>query len=122
MKGAQLTPSEADTLIQYLTVNFGPGFSQATGALQLNGSAALDGYLLQLTNGGTYEGGSAFYTEKVNVQSFTTDFVFQLVSPAADPDPDARLSVLRHVVSPPILRSIRPAGDYDAGRTEPGGA
>jgi mono/diheme cytochrome c family protein len=32
MKGAQLTPSEADTLIQYLTVNFGPGTPPAGGA------------------------------------------------------------------------------------------
>ncbi|HKA79757.1 MAG TPA: hypothetical protein VKD43_06965 [Xanthobacteraceae bacterium] len=32
LRGAQLTPREADTVIQYLTVNFGPGAPQPTTA------------------------------------------------------------------------------------------
>ena len=39
---------------------------------------------LELTNGGGYEAGSAFWTTPVNIQSFTTNFTFQLTSAAAD--------------------------------------
>ena len=42
------------------------------------------GNTLELTNGGSNEAGSAFYTTPVNIQSFTTDFTFQLTNPAAD--------------------------------------
>jgi hypothetical protein len=63
-------------------VNYTPGFS-STG-LALNGSAALNGTRLRLTDGGKKEAGSGFYTTPLNVQSFTTDFSFQLTNPNAD--------------------------------------
>ena len=52
--------------------------------MKFNGSTDLDDFRLQLTNGGLNEAGSAFYATPVNIQSFTTDFTFQLSNPAAD--------------------------------------
>jgi hypothetical protein len=64
------------------SVNFANGFS-ATG-MTFNGFAALNGTRLRLTNGGTTEAGSGFYNTPVNVQTFATDFSFQLTNPNAD--------------------------------------
>jgi hypothetical protein len=63
-------------------VNYGPGFS-STG-LAMNGFAKLNGTRLRLTDGGASEAGSGFYTTPLNIQSFTTDFSFQLTNPNAD--------------------------------------
>jgi hypothetical protein len=63
-------------------VNYGSGFS-STG-LALNGFAKLNGTRLRLTDGGVTEAGSGFYTTPLNIQSFTTDFSFQLTNPNAD--------------------------------------
>jgi hypothetical protein len=64
-------------------VSFGSGFS-ATG-MRFNGHARLTGTRLQLTdNSTTYQQASAYWTTKVNVQSFTTDFTFQLTNASAD--------------------------------------
>jgi hypothetical protein len=67
------------------SLNFGSGFTTTTG-LQFNGSAAWTQSTarLTLTNGGTTEAGSVFYTTPVNIQSFTNDFQFQLTNPNAD--------------------------------------
>ena len=66
------------------TINFAAGFPSATG-LQLNGSAAVNSSkFLELTNGGTAQASSAFWTTPVNIQAFTTNFTFQLSSAAAD--------------------------------------
>lgn len=65
-------------------IDFSQGFAQAQGPIQFNGSTGLDDVRLQLTDGGQNEAGSAFYTQKVNVQSFTTDFIFQLSNPVGD--------------------------------------
>jgi hypothetical protein len=59
-----------------------PGFS-STG-LALNGVAQLSGTRLRLTNGGTKEAGSGFFTTPLNVRSFTTNFTFQLTNPHGD--------------------------------------
>jgi hypothetical protein len=64
------------------SVNYTAGFS-STG-LALNGSAKLNGTRLRLTDGGATEAGSGFYTTPLNIQSFTTDFSFQLTNPNAD--------------------------------------
>jgi hypothetical protein len=66
-------------------VNFSSGFTSTTG-LQLNGSTAWNqgAARLTLTNGGTNEAGSAFYTTSVNVQAFTNDFSFQETNALAD--------------------------------------
>jgi hypothetical protein len=66
------------------TINFASGFPSATG-LQMNGPATVSSSnFLELTNGGGYEASSAFWTTPVNIQSFTTNFTFQLTSAAAD--------------------------------------
>ena len=65
------------------TINFGSGFPNGTG-LQLNGNATVNSGSLELTDGGGYEAGSAFWMTPVNVQSFTTNFTFQLTSAQAD--------------------------------------
>jgi len=67
------------------TINFAGGFTSNTGLL-FNGSATWNqtANRVTLTNGGTYQAGSAFYTTLVNVQSFTSDFTFQLTNPSAD--------------------------------------
>jgi Cu/Ag efflux protein CusF len=64
------------------TINFASGFSGA--GLTLNGNSAYSGTRLRLTDGGTFEAASAFYTTAVNVQNFTTNFSFQLTNPGAD--------------------------------------
>jgi hypothetical protein len=49
-----------------------------------NGSAAIVGTALQLTNGGTAQAGTAWYPDTVRVDSFTSGFDFQL--PVSDAD------------------------------------
>ena len=65
------------------SINFAGGFPSATG-LQLNGETKVSTNSLELTDGGGYEAGSAFWTTPVNIQSFTTNFTFQLTSAVAD--------------------------------------
>jgi hypothetical protein len=64
------------------SINLGSGFSAA--GMQFNGHARLNGTRLQLTDNNPTEVGSAFWTTRVNVQSFTTDFTFQLTNALAD--------------------------------------
>lgn len=64
------------------SINYGSGFS--TTGLTLNGSAKLNGARLRLTDTGTNEAGSAFASTAINVQSFVTDFSFQLTNATAD--------------------------------------
>src|SRR5262249_20157516 len=59
-------------------------FAGAGSSLTLNGSTSLSGCKLELTNGQTNEAGSAFATNPVNVDSFSTRFSFQLTNPSAD--------------------------------------
>jgi hypothetical protein len=66
------------------TIDFSQGFAEANGPMQFNGSTSLDDFRLQLTDGGQNERSSAFYAKQVNIQSFSTDFVFQLSNPVAD--------------------------------------
>ncbi len=58
------------------TVKLGAGFT--LGALVLNGNAQLNGSSLEITDGGLNEDSSAWYATPVNVQSFATDFTFQI--------------------------------------------
>jgi len=64
-------------------VNDPNGFANATGFTFLNGSAVTGG-ALQLTDGGTFENRAVWYTTPVNVQSFTTDFSFQITPAIAN--------------------------------------
>jgi Legume lectin domain/Chitobiase/beta-hexosaminidase C-terminal domain len=66
------------------TINFGSGFGSAQNSMRFNGSAALSNGLVQLTNGGSSQAGSAWFNTTVNITQFTNDFAFQLVNPNAD--------------------------------------
>ena len=65
------------------TINLGSGFPNATG-LKVNGNAKVNSGSLELTDGGGFEAGSTFWTTPVNIQSFTTNFTFQLTSAVGD--------------------------------------
>jgi hypothetical protein len=66
------------------TINFANGFSSVAG-LTLNGSTVnTDDSRLQLTNGGLNQAGSVFWSQPIGVQSFTTQFSFQLSEAKAD--------------------------------------
>ena len=83
---AQSTVATAAYVIQTggtSTINFAGGFPSATG-LQLNSATKVNANSLEITTGGTYQAGSAFWTTPVNIQSFTTNFTFQLASATAD--------------------------------------
>jgi hypothetical protein len=64
------------------TINDGSGF--VPGGVTLNGTAALSGTRLRLTDGGTSEASSAFFPTSVSIQMFTTDFQFQQANASAD--------------------------------------
>ncbi|HLY60755.1 MAG TPA: chitobiase/beta-hexosaminidase C-terminal domain-containing protein [Terriglobia bacterium] len=83
--GGGFTPSGVaggQYVIAIPNINFSSGFS-GTG-MALNGSSTYNGTRLRLTDGGQNEAASAFFTTPVNVQSFTTDFSFQLTNPNSD--------------------------------------
>jgi hypothetical protein len=61
-----------------------PSSGFTASSLSLNYGATVTGGLLQITDGGTGEERSAWFTTKVPVQSFITDFTFQLSNAAAD--------------------------------------
>jgi hypothetical protein len=63
-------------------ISFSSGFT--TAGLAFNGTTALNGTRLRLTNGAANQAGTAWYSTPVNVQTFTSDFTFQLTSPVAD--------------------------------------
>ncbi len=80
---ASYVSSTAYTVIPTNTsVDNSSGFT--AGSLALNGSAALSGTSLQLTDGKDFEAASAFSNTLVNVQAFTNDFTFQLSGASAD--------------------------------------
>jgi hypothetical protein len=64
-------------------INLGAGFTSSSG-LTFNGSTQLNGTRLRLTDGGFFEASSAFFNTPQNVQSFTTNFSFQMTNPNAD--------------------------------------
>jgi hypothetical protein len=76
--------SASYVIVPNLTIDFSGGFTTAQGPMQFNGSTGLDDFRLQLTNGGLFETSSAYYATPVNIQSFTTDFTFQLSNAAGD--------------------------------------
>ena len=65
-------------------INFPVGFAGSQGLLVFNGSTQLDDSRLQLTDGGSSEAASAWFATPINVQSFTTNFTFQLSNALAD--------------------------------------
>ena len=65
-------------------IQFTQGFATSTGLMTLNGSSQLNDTRLQLTDGLTNEAGSSFYYQPVSIQTFTTDFNFQLSNPLGE--------------------------------------
>ncbi len=65
------------------SINFGTGFASVAG-LTLNGSTVDTNSQLQLTSAADHEAGSVFWDQAIGVQSFTTDFSFQLSEALAD--------------------------------------
>ncbi len=76
------TFSSAGSPVFAPAINFSGGFQPR--AMALNGSPALNGTRLRLTNGRDFEAGSAFYPSRVKVSAFTSDFTFQLTNAFAD--------------------------------------
>jgi Legume lectin domain/Chitobiase/beta-hexosaminidase C-terminal domain len=76
--------SAAYTIGSGTGVNFAQGFSSSAGTVTFNGSTKLDDTRLQLTDGLNYEAGTAWFNTPVNIQKFSTTFLFQLSNPLAD--------------------------------------
>jgi fibronectin type 3 domain-containing protein len=64
--------------------DFSGGFTGAAGTLARNGSARVNGSVLQLTDGGQGEIASAFTKVPVAIGGFATEFHFQITDPVAD--------------------------------------
>jgi hypothetical protein len=81
----------ATTTNQAAALDFSAGFAGSTSKLTFNGSSAINGTKLELTNGGMNEAASTFSTSPVDVTKFTTQFTFQLTAGAttatASPSP-----------------------------------
>jgi len=68
-------------------LDFATGFTNsggASGSLQYNGAAAINGSRLRLTDGGANEAGTVFTKKAQNIQRFETQFSFQLTNPNAE--------------------------------------
>lgn len=74
------------------SINFGSGF--AAGGMVFNGSTALNGTRVRVTDGGGTEAGSAWYSSQVSVASFTNDFSFQ-ITPGTSPTADGLAFVIQ---------------------------
>jgi hypothetical protein len=75
--------ASATYTIHLSSMDFSAGFTAAAG-LQLNGKSIITSAKLQLTDGGTNEAASAFFSTPVSVASFSTTFTIQQTSAAAD--------------------------------------
>ncbi len=65
-------------------IDFSLGFSDSPQFMSFNGSTDLDDSRLQLTTGGLFQAGSAFYKTAVDIRTFITDFAFQMSNAVAD--------------------------------------
>jgi Legume lectin domain/Chitobiase/beta-hexosaminidase C-terminal domain len=74
--------ASASFTVQSPGVTYPSGFTSQ--GLILNGGAVVNGSVLELTDGGSQEARSAYFSVPVNVQGFTTDFDFQLLNAKAD--------------------------------------
>jgi hypothetical protein len=82
------------------SISFPIGFSTALNVnlgLTLNGNVALRNTALQLTDGGQYEAGSAFFSTPIGTAYFQTSFDFQLTGKSTTaPDADGIAFVLQN--------------------------
>lgn len=119
----RLTPA-ADVLLGNPTINF-PDFSSTAG-LTLNGSTALAGNLLRLTNASTFQAGTAFANAPIALtQSFQSHFQINLSGGSA-PSADGLTFIIQNSVaqaaalgraptpSPPRLPRTAPAAPWPA--------
>jgi hypothetical protein len=94
LSNVTLPPGENDVVASYLATNStalvltgsangNPNPSLANLATP-NGSAKVTNGALELTDGGTWEAGSAFSSQRVDIESFATTFTFQLTNAQAD--------------------------------------
>ena len=85
---AGMPPSLVSSALYTMPVGAGQGPDYLNGftaqGLTFNGSAAINGARLRLTDGNDYEAASAFFNTPVNAQFFTSDFTFQLTNAQAD--------------------------------------
>ncbi len=66
------------------TLSYGSGFAGSSGALSYNGNAKIVNSRAELTDGGGNEDSTVFDATVQNIQSFTTQFTFQLTNANAD--------------------------------------
>ncbi len=78
---ASTSPPQALTGAQ--SANGGTSFTGLT-SVSLNGGASLDGGVLRLTDGNSFEARSAFYPTRVPVYDFQTSFEFQIPNQESD--------------------------------------
>src|SRR5271157_252777 len=76
--------ASATTNNQIPSINFSNGFANSSGTLTYNGSAAINGSVARLTDGGGGEAGSVFTTSQLDVSTFSTEFRFLLTNANAD--------------------------------------
>jgi hypothetical protein len=75
---ASATPLSAAPLTTLNVLDFSGGFAGSTSNLSYNGSAAINGTKLELTNGKVNQAASVFSKSTVNVSQFSSQFSFQL--------------------------------------------
>jgi fibronectin type 3 domain-containing protein len=78
--------ASATTTNQVATLNFSSGFAGSAGTLTYNGTSAINGTRLELTNGATNQAGSTFSTSPVDITRFTTQFTFQTTAGTSTAD------------------------------------
>src|SRR5262245_41612687 len=77
---------ESRVLLAGAVLDFSAGFAGSAAALTYNGSAAINGTKLEITNGLNDETGSTFSTAPVNVTRFSSQFTFQVSAGANTAD------------------------------------
>src|SRR5262249_29944983 len=65
------------------SMDFSGGFAPRP-ELCLNGSAGLNGSVLQLTSGAADQVGSVFSTDELQIKTFSSQFSFQILNPVAE--------------------------------------
>jgi hypothetical protein len=77
-----------------------------TSGMAMNGSAALNGSKLRLTNTGSNLAGSGWFTTPVNIQSFSTTFTFQITNTNSNPIGNGLTFVLQNAGT----KAVGPSG------------
>ncbi len=76
--------TQGTSLSPTVVVNLVTGFSGAGSSITTNGDASINGNNLQLTANSSNEVSSAYYTSKLKVSHFTSDFTFSQNTGAGD--------------------------------------